>query len=117
RGRKKATAETNGAAPVEAKIHVPAADLGQTPGAEEPVAEEPVAEEPVAEEPVAESSVDGDGTEPPKPKKKTRRGTRGGRNRKKKTGAAAVARAEADPAGEEANSEGEYVPMAEWGDD
>jgi ribonuclease G len=108
RGRKKpATAATNGSSQVEAKIHVPAPDLGEP---------EPVAE--AAEEP----TQDGDGAEPAKPKKKTRRGTRGGRNRKKKpaTAAAAVAAtsAEADePAAEEPGSEWEYVPMSEWGDD
>jgi len=98
RGRKKSTptAATNGAAPVEAKIHVPAPDLGEK-GEEEP-------------------SEDGDGAEPPKPKKKTRRGTRGGRNRKKKTATAAKAgTAEAEPA--ESAENWEYVPMSEWDDD
>jgi len=104
RGRKKpATAATNGSSPVEAKIHVPAPELGEP-------------EASAAEE----STQDGDGAEPVKPKKKTRRGTRGGRNRKKKPAAAAVAAtsAEADePAAEEPGSEWEYVPMSEWGDD
>jgi ribonuclease G len=108
RGRKKpATAATNGSSPVEAKIHVPAPDLGEPES-------EPEAE--AAEEP----TQDGDGAEPAKPKKKTRRGTRGGRNRKKKPATAAVAApsAEADePAAEEPGSEWEYVPMSEWGDD
>jgi ribonuclease G len=110
RGRKKpATAATNGSSPVEAKIHVPAPDLGEP---------DPEAQAEAAEEP----TQDGDGPEPAKPKKKTRRGTRGGRNRKKKpaTAAAAVAAtsAEADePAAEEPGSEWEYVPMSEWGDD
>jgi ribonuclease G len=104
RGRKKpATAATNGSSPVEAKIHVPAPELGEP---EASAAEEP--------------TQDGDGAEPVKPKKKTRRGTRGGRNRKKKPAAAAVAAtsSEADePAAEEPGSEWEYVPMSEWGDD
>jgi ribonuclease G len=103
RGRKKATtaaAAGNGSAstPV-AKIHVPHPDLGE-------------AEEPVAQEPSE------DGAEAPKPKKKTRRGTRGGRGRKKKTATAAAAVAAAEPATEEAPaSDWEYVPMSEWGDD
>jgi ribonuclease G len=55
--------------------------------AAEPVAEEAVTEEPVAEEPEEPAPV---GEEPPKPKKKTRRGSRGGRGRKKKPAAAAA---------------------------
>jgi hypothetical protein len=59
-----------------------------------------------------------DGAEVPKPKKKTRRGTRGGRGRKRKTGTAAAALAAGEPAAEEAPaSDWEYVPMSEWGDD
>ena len=58
----------------------------------EPVVEEPVEEQPAAEEPLAEQ----------KPKRKTRRGSRGGRGRKKKAGATAAAsnggEAEAAPA-------------------
>jgi predicted RNA-binding protein with TRAM domain len=102
RGRKKTTAASaaNGAAPVEAKIHVPAPDLGEK---------------------TAEPSENGDtaGAEAePKPKKKTRRGTRGGRNRKKKTATAAAATATAEPEAEEKPQEDwEYVPMSEWGDD
>jgi ribonuclease G len=100
RGRKKkpattaASAADNGAGEAEqiekpvAKIHVPDPELG----------------EPQAEG--EEASTDGD--EPAKPKKKTRRGTRGGRNRKKKTTVAA----EATP-----TDEWTYVPMSEWGDD
>jgi ribonuclease G len=103
RGRKKTTlATTNGASPVEAKIHVPDPELGEaTLEAEEP----------------AEASVDGDAAEAPKPKKKTRRGTRGGRNRKRKTATTAVATTPAEPATEEKPSDWEYVPMSEWGDD
>jgi ribonuclease E len=108
RGRKKpaaaAAAAGNGAAPVEAKIHVPDPELGEQ----------------TADEPAAEAAADGDGeggdgAEAPKPKKKTRRGTRGGRNRRKKPATAAVATAE--PAAEEKPSDWEYVPMSEWGDD
>jgi ribonuclease G len=105
RGRKKtAAAAANGAAPVEAKIHVPAADLGEKPA-------EPVE----ATQPAPAVDGDGDGAEAPKPKKKTRRGTRGGRNRKKKTATAAVAAAEPE-AQESKPSDWEYVPMSEWDD-
>jgi ribonuclease G len=101
RGRKKpATAAANGAPPAEAKIHVPDPELGQETAAEEEPGE--------------------DGAGEPAPKKKTRRGTRGGRNRKKKTPAGAVATAEPAAeatAPEEPRSDWEYVPMSEWGDD
>jgi ribonuclease E len=117
RGRKKsstaAPASGNGATPVAAKIHVPDPDLGQ---AEAP-AEGPV--ETLVEEPIV------DGAGPPKPKKKTRRGTRGGRGRKKKTAPVAAggqaataegAKTEPEPAPEP--EEGwDYVPMSEWADD
>jgi ribonuclease G len=112
RGRKKpataaaaASASDNGAAPVEAKIHVPAPDLGEKGDEQEA--------EPEAE--AAEVAADGDGAEPSKPKKKTRRGTRGGRNRRKKPATAAVGAAE--PATEEPPSDWDYVPMSEWGDE
>jgi ribonuclease G len=112
RGRKKKTATAapsaaaagNGAgepedvAPVAARIHVPDPGLGEEEEAEVAPAE--------------------DGTEPPKPKKKTRRGTRGGRGRKKKT--AAVPAAEGSQPSEADSKEEprwEYVPMSEWGDE
>jgi ribonuclease G len=103
RGRKKpaaaAAASDNGDSPVAAKIHVPEPDLGEPEPDEAP-------------EPAAD-----DGAEAPKPKKKTRRGTRGGRNRKKKTPATAGAVATAEPAAEESSpSDWEYVPMSEWDD-
>jgi ribonuclease G len=137
RGRKKKTAAApasaeNGsgepedvAPPAAARIHVPEPDLGETDESQD----EPV----------------GDGTEPPKPKKKTRRGTRGGRGRKKKTTAAVATgtdgKQEAGLPDEEAASESieemssdteeekspetkeekpsdwEYVPMSKWDDD
>jgi ribonuclease G len=117
RGRKKsattaAAAAGNGSAPrgdapaagpVAAKIHVPDPDLGE---ADDAAPEEPVQDGAEAVQ---------DGTEPAKPKKKTRRGTRGGRNRKKKTATAAVATAE--PEAEGPAPDWEYVPMSEWGDD
>jgi ribonuclease G len=131
RGRKKKTAAAPAAAgngmgepedvapPAAARIHVPDPDLGEPD--ESP--DEPA----------------GDGTEPPRPKKKTRRGTRGGRGRKKKTAAAVVAtgtggseetagltevETPADSAEEKPSdtedekkpSDWEYVPMSEWDD-
>jgi ribonuclease G len=136
RGRKKKTAAGasaaagNGsgesadvAAPTVARIHVPEPGLGEPDGSP------------------AEAATDG--TETPRPKKKTRRGTRGGRGRKKKT-AAAVGTAtersqEAAPAQQEKAAEAgdekpadageekpagsdhktsdwEYVPMSQWDD-
>jgi ribonuclease G len=131
RGRKKKTAAAPTAAgngtgeaedvapPAAARIHVPDPDLGEPD--ESP--DEPA----------------GDGTEPPRPKKKTRRGTRGGRGRKKKTAAAVVTTGTGGtdeaagltevetPAGsveerpsdtedEKKPSDWEYVPMSEWDD-
>jgi len=59
------------------------------------------------------------GDQPAVPKKRpTRRGSRGGRNRKKKTATPARAEAEAEPAPAEESgrpSEWEYTPMSEWG--
>jgi ribonuclease G len=118
RGRKKSAtaaaaatgdgaASGNGAAapaPVAAKIHVPDPDLGEADEAPEESAQD-------AAEPVQ------DGAEPAKPKKKTRRGTRGGRNRKKKTATASAAVATAEPEAEGPPPDWEYVPMSEWGDD
>jgi ribonuclease G len=118
RGRKKSAtaaaaatgdgaASGNGAAapaPVAAKIHVPDPDLGEADEAPEESAQD-------AAEPVQ------DGAEPAKPKKKTRRGTRGGRNRKKKTATASAAVATAEPEAEGPAPDWEYVPMSEWGDD
>ena len=112
RGRKKkpaVAAATDGAAPAEEPapepepapaeptIHVPDPELGTEDEESEPAAE--------------------DGAEAPKPKKRTRRGSRGGRGRKKKTPAATNGAEEAAP--EEASSDGEweYVPMSEWLDE
>jgi ribonuclease G len=99
RGRKKAP--TNGAAPAEAKIHVPDPDLGSGVPESDPTSSNGASED----------------ADAPKPKKKTRRGTRGGRNRRKKPSAAAVAAGEPEPeASEDAPADWEYVPMSEWGD-
>jgi ribonuclease G len=106
-------------------IHVPGDDLGRE-GAPEPEAPQPT--EPEAVEPeargtdAADEPVTAEAEEAPKPKKKTRRGTRGGRNRKKKPATAAQNGAEAssEPSPEEpesANGDFDYVPMSEWGDE
>jgi hypothetical protein len=85
---------------VAAKIHVPDPDLGEAP-------------------PAAAVEESEDGANVPTPKKKTRRGTRGGRGRKKKTAAVAPTAvskaAEAEP--EESRGDWEYVPMSQWGDE
>jgi predicted RNA-binding protein with TRAM domain len=131
RGRKKKTAAAPAAAgngtgepedvapPAAARIHVPDPDLGDPDESADELA--------------------GDGTEPSRPKKKTRRGTRGGRGRKKKTAAAVVATGTgaaeetaglievekpadsveekpSDTEDEKKPSDWEYVPMSEWDD-
>jgi ribonuclease E len=104
-------------------IHVPGEELGRD-GKAEAVQEAPAPAEPepdAAEEPTtAEATEEG-----PKPKKKTRRGSRGGKNRKKKPAAATQNGAEAAPGTEPApeaepaseNGDFEYVPMSEWVDE
>jgi ribonuclease G len=115
-------------------IHVPGEDLGKPEEAEPPAEQPAAAEEPEAVEAPAE------GDEAPKPKKKTRRGSRGRRNRKKKPAGATAAQngdapeaAEPEAAEPEASEEpqqqeepstnGEqdgnfdYVPMSEWLDE
>ena len=61
------------------------------------------------------------GDRPAEPRKRpTRRGSRGGRNRKKKTATASAAKPEADTAPAEEKSGSEewgYTPMSEWGDE
>jgi predicted RNA-binding protein with TRAM domain len=120
RGRKKkppteaaAAPEDDGVAPAP-KIHVPEPSLGEETA--EPVETEPVS---VNGDPQAEDG------EAPKPRKKTRRGSRGGRNRRKKPVAASAnggeergVRAEEpelEPAPAPASDE--YVPMSEWIDE
>jgi ribonuclease G len=102
-------------------IHVPGEDLGRPAAAEEVEA----ADEPA----IAEAEETPEAAEAPKPKKKTRRGSRGGRNRTKKPAAAAQNGGEAsaeqpdapaeqpDEQPASANGEFEYVPMSEWGDE
>ncbi len=102
----------------------------------------PLVEEPVAEAELNGELADGDGVAAP-PKKKTRRGSRGGRGRKRPATAAATAdRAEAngepethepapqseperkpeqaakpEPVAEPAGGDWGYVPMSQWEDD
>ncbi len=124
-------------------IHVPGEELGREgkaePAQEAPVEPEPqVIEEPTRAEEETAEVLDEPGrassaspttlaaeAEVPKPKKKTRRGSRGGKNRKKKPAAAAQNGAEAAAEGEGApdtepaseNGDFEYVPMSEWVDE
>jgi hypothetical protein len=117
-----ATAETeDGAEPSRAvTIHVPGEDLGRD-AESATVADAPTEPEPEA----AEEPTTAEAEEAPKPKKKTRRGSRGGKNRKKKpaaasqNGAEGTAGADAVPEGEPDSENGdfEYVPMSEWADE
>ena len=118
RGRKRpattAAAAGNGAAAAEevavAKIHVPDPSLGEPESEAEP---EP---EPQAAEEAAVASEDG--AQAATPKKKTRRGTRGGRNRKKKPATRdGTPEAAEEPATTATEENWEYVPMSEWGDE
>jgi ribonuclease G len=95
-------------------IHIPGDDLGRD-GKAEPVKEAPAEPGPEAtEEPAA-----------PAAKKKTRRGSRGGKNRKKKPAVTsqngAESAAEAEPPVEvespSENGDFDYVPMSEWADE
>jgi ribonuclease G len=116
RGRKKkpqqpteavAAADGDGAAPesTQPKIHVPDPTLGQETDAEPQ--EDGAAPDPEAQE--ATSAT---------PRKRTRRGTRGGRNRRKKpattSNGAETTETTADEAETDAQAPDEYVPMSEW---
>jgi ribonuclease E len=96
RGRKRkpaAAAATNGAAPVEDAPEAPAARIHLPP---ETLGEEEA--EPESVNGGAEVAATDAGEEQPvKPKRKTRRGTRGGRNRKRKPAAASASTAEVPP--------------------
>jgi ribonuclease G len=114
RGRKKkplteiaATQDGDVAVPAP-KIHLPEPTLGEEPAA-------PVETEPVS----ANGDTQSEDGEAPKPRKKTRRGSRGGRNRRKKPVAASANGGEAtDPSAEQAEpASDEYVPMSEWIDE
>jgi ribonuclease G len=118
-------------------IHVPGDDFGRDGKSEETA--EPEAPQPeAAEREATDEPTTAEAEEAPKPKKKTRRGSRGGRNRKKKPAtasengdqaAAEIADAqeepeqpqpeqpepEAEPSSDDGNFD--YVPMSEWGDE
>jgi ribonuclease G len=109
RGRKKKTATTTEAAaaqdgaPPEPKIHVPDPSLGK---------ESAQPETPVVS---ANGDSESEGAEAPKPRKKTRRGSRGGRNRRKKPAAASSNGVDEVVAAAERSDD--YVPMSEWIDE
>jgi len=128
RGRKKKTAAAgaNGATPDE-----PDALVEDEPAAEEAEAG-PVIH--VPDRDLGEEQTEDGDAAPAAPRKRTRRGTRGGRNRKKKTAAAAAGTAVAEAPADEpvathvepspepepgANGSGDedwgYTPMSEWG--
>jgi ribonuclease G len=135
--KKPQTAQTAGAAEKAAKeeapdepravtIHVPGEDLGRPEAAEQAAAADEPATAEAEEKPAAELTPAAE--DAPKAKKKTRRGSRGGRNRKKKPatasqngGEANAERAEQpDQQPEQAaseNGEFEYVPMSQWADE
>ena len=95
----------DGTAP-EPRIHVPDPTLGQEP--------ELPASEPVS----ADGNSQSEDGEAPKPRKKTRRGSRGGRNRRKKPVAAdANGGPETTPAADPEPVSDAYVPMSEWIDE
>jgi ribonuclease G len=116
------------------RIHVPTSDLGEKPAADGRAA--PEASDGTEAE--VEDEIDPE-TGEPKPRRKTRRGSRGGRNRKKKTSVVAAG-ANGDDAGEAGSIDvgasaaangapvagsshsteprsDEYVPMSEWLDE
>jgi len=114
RGRKKkpateiaAAQDGDGTVPTP-KIHVPEPTLGEEPA-------EPVEAEPVS----ANGDAQAEDGAAPKPRKKTRRGSRGGRNRRKKPAAASPNGGEGTGAGAEEPepASDEYVPMSEWIDE
>jgi DNA polymerase-3 subunit delta' len=134
-------ADSDASEPAAPRIHVPDLELGddtpkparkRTPKPKPSAAE---GDEEGAEQIAAAIAVaqDGDDAEPAPAKKKTRRGSRGGRNRKKPAaaGAAATGAAAAENGAEPAASAAEpqtssnggepasdeYVPMSEWLDD
>jgi ribonuclease G len=115
RGRKKKTtaaaeataapdgAGKDGAAPTP-KIHIPEPTLGEAA--------------PESEQVSSNGDSQPEAEDQPKPKKKTRRGSRGGRNRKKKTTTASTNGGEQSTAVEAAEPvSDDYVPMSEWIDE
>ncbi len=132
-------------APAAPRIHIPDFELGdggekkpprkRAAAKPKPAVQEDAAEADEPEQPDEDvEAVAGDDADAVPVKKKTRRGSRGGRNRKKPAAAGAVALVESEngvePAVEEAAPEpvaasgngaesttDEYVPMSEWLDD
>jgi len=131
-------------APKTVTIHVPGDDLGRPETGEAPAKEPAAAEEPTTAEAAAVEAESGDevlteaaGSPAANPaKKKTRRGSRGGKNRKKKPATAAAetngASPDLDEGGEvstepgrppaasppdDSASDWDYVPMSEWADE
>ncbi len=82
------------------RIHVPGDDIGR-PDTVEPADGSPAEEQASGAAPTVEGTVPVDGDEAPKPKKKTRRGSRGGRNRRKPATASADGSEPDEPSGEE----------------
>jgi ribonuclease G len=118
-----AAAQTDGARPGPV-IHVPPPDLGAEAEEEQAPAEPATSEEPEAAEdagaaPPGEPELGPDGR--PK-RKRTRRGTRGGRRRRKPAGAGEgeavdVSEPPAAESDDGESEEPEYVPMSEWIED
>jgi predicted RNA-binding protein with TRAM domain len=110
----------------------PAAAEGETGAGVEPEAQEeeaesgPVIHLPSRELDSAEEEPSENGDQPEAPRKRTSRGTRGGRSRRRKPVAAAATPEAVDAAEEDAAENGsapaeaadwEYTPMSEWGDE
>jgi ribonuclease E len=104
--------------PGSPRIHVPDTDLEARPSRKKPAKAAAAEGDEAVAEVVAEETNGADAAE--RPKKKTRRGSRGGRGRKKPAGAAAASangtEAEAEQEPEERPAD-EYVPMSEWLDE
>jgi len=122
RGRKKKPAA------VSADGDAAAPEESEASGAEVPAQpdDEAIADGPVIHVPERElDEPSEDGADAERPKKRTRRGSRGGRNRRKKTAAGASTETEVEaPADEAPSSDGsgsangsgewEYTPMSQW---
>jgi ribonuclease G len=109
------TAESEAEKPTRAPRKKKVGEAAKTQSETVEAAEEPVAEEPEPEIPVSDTETPPGDEEPPKPKKKTRRGSRGGRNRRKKPAVAAASengQAEETPAPAPATI---HVPSPELG--
>jgi ribonuclease G len=114
RGRKKKPAAE--AAPAEEAEAAPAEEA-EPEAATEPTIHVPDPELGAEEE--VEAPPSENGAEEPKPKKRTRRGSRGGRGRKKKAPAEAASANGESSGDSESSGDGdwEYVPMSEWLDE